>query len=135
MLSKTFMLFSGEDTDNEHSDDIGKDKAKPEPQKQIGKSPEEALKKAQEGQKKTEPPKSSPSDLEKRATAIYFLCTGNKEGQKKWSQDEYKRFLQGEVESGNISTAYGKKWTEQDIAYLEEALSVYRQIIWVFSSL
>lgn len=25
-LSKTFMLFSGEDTDNEHSDDIGKDK-------------------------------------------------------------------------------------------------------------
>ncbi|WP_291636658.1 ERF family protein [Clostridium sp.] len=26
MLSKTFMLFSGEDTDNTHSDDIGKDK-------------------------------------------------------------------------------------------------------------
>jgi len=25
-LSKTFMLFSGEDTDNEHSDDIGKNK-------------------------------------------------------------------------------------------------------------
>ena len=29
MLSKTFMLFSGEDTDNEHSDDIGR----PEPKK------------------------------------------------------------------------------------------------------
>ncbi len=26
MLSKTFMLFSGEDADNEHSDDIGKEK-------------------------------------------------------------------------------------------------------------
>ena len=26
MLSKTFMLFSGEDTDNTHSDDIGKEK-------------------------------------------------------------------------------------------------------------
>jgi hypothetical protein len=29
MLSKTFMLFSGEDTDNEHSDDIGKTSQKP----------------------------------------------------------------------------------------------------------
>ena len=28
MLSKTFMLFSGEDTDNQHSDDIGKDNRK-----------------------------------------------------------------------------------------------------------
>lgn len=27
-LSKTFMLFSGEDTDNQHSDDIGKDNRK-----------------------------------------------------------------------------------------------------------
>ena len=31
MLSKTFMLFSGEDTDDEHSDDI--DREKPEPKK------------------------------------------------------------------------------------------------------
>lgn len=32
MLSKTFMLFSGEDTDNTHSDDIGKeDKPKADP--------------------------------------------------------------------------------------------------------
>jgi len=36
MLSKTFMLFSGEDTDDEHSDDIGREKPepkKPEPKK------------------------------------------------------------------------------------------------------
>jgi len=31
MLSKTFMLFSGEDTDNEHSDDIGQNKKQEAP--------------------------------------------------------------------------------------------------------
>jgi hypothetical protein len=33
MLNKTFMLFSGEDTDNEHSDDIGKSQSTPQSSK------------------------------------------------------------------------------------------------------
>jgi len=43
MLSKTFMLFSGEDTDNEHSDDIGKNKNK---QQNVFKLSEAQIKRA-----------------------------------------------------------------------------------------
>jgi len=39
VLSKTFMLFSGEDTDNTHSDDIGKDK--PDKTLEPDKAPDE----------------------------------------------------------------------------------------------
>jgi hypothetical protein len=37
-LSKTFMLFSGEDTDNEHSDDIGAEKPKKDTVKDLPKA-------------------------------------------------------------------------------------------------
>lgn len=46
-LSKSFMLFSGEDTDNEHSDDIGKGKQQePQQPRQIGKLSEGQVKRA-----------------------------------------------------------------------------------------
>jgi hypothetical protein len=97
------MLFSGEDTDNDHSDDIGK-------QKDLEKKED----------KKED--KKQPSDIEKRATAFYFHCTGKKEGQRGWSLDEYKAFLKREKEDGKISSDYGKNWTLQDIEYLESVV-------------
>jgi len=63
--------------------------------------------------------KNDPSDLEKRASKIYFTMTGNKEGQNGWPLEQYKQWLKDFKEAGAISTDYGKKWTEKDIAFLE----------------
>jgi hypothetical protein len=60
-----------------------------------------------------------PSDIEKRATAIYFHCTGNKEGQYGWSKEKYKETLKEWKDGGFISTDYGKKWTLDDIVWIE----------------
>jgi hypothetical protein len=62
---------------------------------------------------------AQPSDLEKRASKIYFTMTGNKEGQRGWPLDEYKSWLKAFKEVGAISTDYGKKWTLKDIEFLE----------------
>jgi hypothetical protein len=62
---------------------------------------------------------STPSDIEKRATAIYFQCTGNKEGQLGWSKEKYKEQLKAWKDDGYISTDYGKKWTLRDVEWLE----------------
>lgn len=62
VLSKTFMLFSGEDTDNEHSDDIGK----PQNPKQ---SPP----------KQTPPPTTQSADVisEAQAKRLFAISKGN----------------------------------------------------------
>jgi hypothetical protein len=63
---------------------------------------------------------NQPSELEKRATVIYYKMTGNKEGQRGWNLDEYKKWLKEFKDAGMITTDYGKKWTLQDIEFLEE---------------
>lgn len=75
------------------------------------------------------PPKNAPvtsgqpSDLERRATAIYFQCTGNKEGQLGWTKEAYKEQLKKWKEEGHISTDYGKKWLESDIIWIEATIT------------
>lgn len=68
--------------------------------------------------------KNDSSDLEKRATAIYFAMTGNKEGQHGWSIPEYKAWLKEFKNGGFISTDYGKKWTLKDIEFIESKIKV-----------
>lgn len=115
-LNKTFMLFSGEDTDNTHSDDIGKPEVKSDIDKPKGNNTHP---------NKTEPPKTDstdkaqPSELEKRATAIYFKCTGNKEGQLQMTKEAYKQMLQDYKDNESITNTYGKKWTLGDVEFLE----------------
>jgi hypothetical protein len=115
MLSKTFMLFSGEDTDNDHSDDIGRrpqnTPQQPKPAGNDNYAPKP------KGTQKTD--SAQPSDLEKRAAAIYFTMTGDKKGQLGWPVEEYKKWLKGFKEVGSISTDYGKKWTVDDLEFLE----------------
>jgi hypothetical protein len=65
---------------------------------------------------------STPSDIEKRASKIYFTMTGNKEGQLGWPLDQYKQWLKDFKEAGAISTDFGKKWNIQDIAFLESQI-------------
>ena len=62
---------------------------------------------------------AQPNDLEKRAAAIYFTMTGDKKGQLGWPVEEYKKWLKGFKEIGSISTDYGKKWTLDDLEFLE----------------
>lgn len=77
---------------------------------------------------KTEPPKTNstdkgqPSNLEKRATAIYFRCTGNKEGQLNMSKEAYTQMLKDYKESGKITNTFGKKWTLEDVEFIEKEI-------------
>ncbi len=75
--------------------------------------PEEGLKNAS----------TQSSNLEKRATVIYYALTGNKEGQRGWSVTDYKKWLKELKEQGKISTDYGKKWTADDISYIEAQIA------------
>jgi hypothetical protein len=118
MLSKTFMLFSGEDTDNEHSDDIGrKPQNAPQGNKPVGNDNNKP--EPQQGSKNDS---AQPSDIEKRASKIYFTMTGDKEGQHGWPVEEYKKWLKAFKDAGLISTDYGKKWTLKDITFLESQI-------------
>jgi hypothetical protein len=63
-----------------------------------------------------------PSDLEKRASKIYFTMTGNKEGQYGWPLETYKNWLKEFKNDGLITTDYGKKWTLQDVEFLESQI-------------
>jgi hypothetical protein len=65
---------------------------------------------------------TQPSDLEKRASKIYFTMTGNKEGQYGWPLETYKNWLKEFKNDGLISTDYGKKWTLQDIEFIESQI-------------
>ena len=116
-LSKSFMLFSGEDTDNEHSDDIGR-KPQNDQQKSKPVGNDNHVPKPQEAAKND----SAPSNIEKRASKIYFTMTGTKEGQHGWPLDQYKQWLKDFKEAGAISTGYGKNWTLKDIEYLESQI-------------
>lgn len=79
------------------------------------------------GQKKQDAPQTravngkpdQPSELEKRATAIYYRCTGNKEGQLNMTKEQYKATIKELHEHGQISTSFGKNWTLEDIEFLE----------------
>lgn len=112
-LSKTFMLFSGEDTDNDHSDDLGK---------LNGNSNNKPPAPENKPRNDSGTSQGQPSDLEKRATAIYYKVTGNKEGQLAWPVEEYKKWLKGFKDAGVITTDYGKKWTKEDIEFLEKQI-------------
>jgi hypothetical protein len=67
-------------------------------------------------------PPTAPTDLEKKAAAIYFKCTGTKEGQFGWTKDQYNEFLKALKDAGKISNTFGKKWTAEDIQVIEEEL-------------
>lgn len=64
----------------------------------------------------------TPSELEKRATKIYYHCTGNKEGQLGWSKEAYNAHLKVWHDEGRTSTTFGKKWTLADIEFIEAQL-------------
>ena len=65
---------------------------------------------------------STPTDIEKRASKIYFTMTGDKEGQHGLPVEKYKEWLKAFKEAGLISTDYGKKWTLKDITFLESQI-------------
>lgn len=84
--------------------------------------PQQAKLTGNENSKPKDTPKNDsvqPSDTEKRAAAIYFTMTGDKKGQLGWPVEEYKKWLKGFKEVGSISTDYGKKWTVDDLEFLE----------------
>ena len=66
------------------------------------------------------------TDLEKRATDIYFTMTGTKEGQHGWPVPEYKGWLKDFKDAGKITTDYGKKWTQKDIEFMESQVNALR---------
>ena len=61
-------------------------------------------------------------DIEKRAKAIYWQMTGNKDGQHSWPLDEFKSWLRDLKEQGIISTDYSKKWTLEDVEEVERQI-------------
>lgn len=64
-------------------------------------------------------------DNSKRATALYFSFTGDKEGQLQWSKDEYNNLMKEMKEGGLITDTYSKNWTSADIEAVENK---YREL-------
>ncbi|MGE5631351.1 MAG: ERF family protein [Caulobacteraceae bacterium] len=69
-----------------------------------------------------------PSELEKRAAAIFFYWCGGKEGQRHMGKEEYKAMVEEWAKERHISTAYGKKWTEKDIEWLEARIEEDKEL-------
>ena len=113
-LKMSFQIATDED-DPDQRDTSGKlgNPPQPKPQQTTLEPP------------KYEPP-LQPSDLEKRATDIYFTMTGSKEGQHSWPVEEYKGWLKDFKNAGKITTDYGKKWTLKDVEFLELQVNALR---------
>jgi hypothetical protein len=119
-LSKSFMLFSGEDTDNEHSDDIGK---KPQ-------NPPQGNKPVGNVQGKPEPQQGGKNDsgANDKATKAQVAEVFKLGTEKKSQIPEFDifKFLDEMLQSGRITTKYPYadkeklkiNWTQQDILTL-----------------
>lgn len=121
LLQKTFMLFSGEDTDNEHSDDIGS-----------------AYKPQQ--QNKPEPPTNNPpkpnnaADGSAKASIAQVKSVYHAGNERKNNRPEFDMlaFLDTQMKSGKITTKYPYadkektkvNWTLQDIETLLDLLEL-----------
>jgi hypothetical protein len=94
-----------------------------------GAEPKKAEPKKPEAKHENKPNSSAqPSDLEKRATGIYYAMTGTKEGQRGWAIEKYKSWLKHFKETGKITTEYGKKWTLTDIEFLEAEINALEEL-------
>jgi hypothetical protein len=122
---KYFMLkFFNIPTDKDDPDSFQKRMDGEEPHNKP-QNPPQQTKPSSNGNNPLEPQqggKNDSTDIEKRATAIYYAMTGNKEGQHGWSIPEYKEWLKGFKEAKQISTDYGKKWTLQDVEFIESQI-------------
>lgn len=120
VLSKTFMLFSGEDTDSEHSDDIGKDKRQPSSSKVQG---TQHSKPQQQPQNNTNPIKCTKVQL-----AELFKLSSERKA--KFPAHDLLTLLNTMFENGRISTkyTYGDKektkinWTTEDYNSIKDEL-------------
>lgn len=125
MLNKTFMLFSGEDTDNEHSDDIGNSQ-KPQNQTRPNGSSNNQSKSQQSN--KGDPGNSDKASKE-QAKAVF--ATG-RERKEKFPDFDMFKFIDDLAEKGQISTKwpYADKektkvnWTLRDIETIMDLLEL-----------
>lgn len=121
MLNKTFMLFSGEDTDNEHSDDIGK------PQ-----NPPQQSKPAQMAN--SQPVKNKPNGGEEKASKeqVKAVFAAGRERKERFPDFDMFKFIDEQATDGKISTkwTYADKektkvnWTLQDIETIMDLLEL-----------
>ncbi len=88
-----------------------------------GQEPKQEPKKQEPKKQEPKPePKQEPkqeTDIEKRARAIYYKMTGNKEGQYGWPLEEFRKWLKDFKEAGSISSDYSKNWTLEDVEFIE----------------
>lgn len=69
---------------------------------------------------KTQPPETTQTpELEKRAAKIFFHYCGDKEGQLGMGKADYNAMVKKWAAEGYISNSFGKKWTLEDIEWLE----------------
>jgi hypothetical protein len=125
MLNKTFMLFSGEDTDNEHSDEIGKPQKPPQQNKPVGNDNNSP--KPQEAAKND----SGASQKITKAQVAEIFAAGKARKEQFPDFDMFK-LIDKMAEEGRISTkwTYADKektkvnWTQQDFVTLMEELEL-----------
>jgi hypothetical protein len=115
MLSKTFMLFSGEDTDNDHSDEIGKVMAVPT----YSKTETHQAKPFTD--ENTQTTKATLDDV-KEVFKLYLT---------KFPKDGYFAWLDGLYAEGKISKKFSNNkdktevyWTLDDIITLKNELDL-----------
>lgn len=120
-LSKSFMLFSGEDTDNEHSDDIGKPKEPPSKKATIRPNT------------KSEPVPCDVGGTEKASIEqVKSVFAAGREHKKDFTDFDMFKWIDDQAEQGKISTKwpYADKektkinWTLQDIETILDLLEL-----------
>jgi hypothetical protein len=125
VLSKTFMLFSGEDTDNEHSDDIGKPSQTPQKPPQQSKPVQTA---------NNPPAKNKPDGGSEKASKeqVKAVFAAGRERKERFPDFDMFQFIDKQADEGKISTkwTYADKektkinWTLQDIEVIMDLLEL-----------
>lgn len=121
VLSKTFMLFSGEDTDNEHSDDIGKPHTPPQ-QNKPDKSTNNTSKQNN----------SSGGEAKASIAQVKSVYAAGKERVTRFPDFDMFKFTDNMLAQGKITTKYPYadkektkvNWTLQDIETMLDTLEL-----------
>jgi len=117
MLSKTFMLFSGEDTDNEHSDDIDKPQSKPQPQSKP---------------KASKPPAQNGGSEKASKEQVKAVFAAGRERKERFPDFDMFKWVDEQADEGKISTKwpYADKektavnWTVEDVVAMIDLLEL-----------